>query len=144
MPLFFRSSHRRCSIKKLFSKISKCSHETTCVKFSFLIKLQALRYATLLKRGSNKGVFLREYCEISKDIYLENICELLLLVLLIVAENVYIGWLICSITLFGQSVCRKYIKYLHQHKFYELLCYTLIVTPFTFTQKYFSIDNVIV
>ena len=44
-----RSSHRRCYVKKL--KILQNSHESTCVRVSFLIKLQASgpRPATLLK-----------------------------------------------------------------------------------------------
>ena len=32
---------RKCSVKKLFLKISQNSHENTCVRVSFLIKLQA-------------------------------------------------------------------------------------------------------
>ena len=48
----FRSSHRRCSVKKVFLKISQNSQENTCARVSFLIKLQAsgLRPATLLKK----------------------------------------------------------------------------------------------
>ena len=34
-----RSSHRRCSIKKLFLKILQYSQDNTCVAFSFLTKL---------------------------------------------------------------------------------------------------------
>ena len=34
-----RSSHRRCSIKKLFLKILQYSQDNTCVVFSFLTKL---------------------------------------------------------------------------------------------------------
>ena len=43
---------RRCSVKKVFLDISQNSQENTCVKVSFLIKLQAsgLRPATLLKK----------------------------------------------------------------------------------------------
>ena len=37
----FRSSHRRCSVKKVFLKGSQNSQENTCAKVSFLIKLQA-------------------------------------------------------------------------------------------------------
>ena len=44
-----RSSHRWCSVKKLFLEISQNSQESPCVKVSFLIKLLA-RSATLLKR----------------------------------------------------------------------------------------------
>ena len=36
-----RSSHRSCSIKKMFLKISQNSQETSCARASFLIKLQA-------------------------------------------------------------------------------------------------------
>ena len=40
---------RRCSVKKLFLEISQNSQENTCVRVSFLIKLQATP-ATLLKK----------------------------------------------------------------------------------------------
>ena len=46
----FRSSHWRCSIKKLFSNILWYSQKNTCVGVSFLIKLQIIRPVTLLKR----------------------------------------------------------------------------------------------
>ena len=37
--LIFRSSHRRCSVKKVFLEISQNSQENTCARASFLIKL---------------------------------------------------------------------------------------------------------
>ena len=37
-----RSSHKRCSVKKVFLKISQNSQESTCARVSFLIMLQAL------------------------------------------------------------------------------------------------------
>ena len=40
---------RRCSVKKVFLEISENSQENTCVRVSFLIKLQAAP-ATLLKK----------------------------------------------------------------------------------------------
>ena len=43
----YRSSHHRCSVKKVFLEISQKSQENTCSRVSFLIKLKA--YATLLK-----------------------------------------------------------------------------------------------
>ena len=52
------SSHRKCSIKKLFLKVSQYSQENICVRVSFLTKLQTFSAATLLKRDSNTGVFL--------------------------------------------------------------------------------------
>ena len=38
--LIFRSSHRRCSVKKVFLEISQNSQENTCARVTFLIKLQ--------------------------------------------------------------------------------------------------------
>ena len=32
---------QRCSVKKVFLEISKNSHENTCARISFLVKLQA-------------------------------------------------------------------------------------------------------
>ena len=57
-----RSSQWRCSIKKLFLKISRYSQENTCVGVSFLI----------LKRDSDTGFFSCEYCEIFKNTYFEE------------------------------------------------------------------------
>ena len=45
----------RCSTKYVFFKILRYSQENTCVGISFLIKLQALRPTTLLKRDSYTG-----------------------------------------------------------------------------------------
>ena len=53
-----KSSHRKCSMKKLFLKILQYSWENIYVRFYFLIRLQAFRIATLLKRDSNTGEFL--------------------------------------------------------------------------------------
>ena len=36
----YRSSHRRCSVKKVFLKISQNSQENTCVRVSFWLNLQ--------------------------------------------------------------------------------------------------------
>ena len=38
-----RSSHQKCSMKKVFSKIFQNSQENTCARVSFLINLQAMR-----------------------------------------------------------------------------------------------------
>ena len=37
----FRSSHQRCSVKKVFLEISENLQENTCARVSFLIKLQS-------------------------------------------------------------------------------------------------------
>ena len=54
----FRSSHRRCSIKKANPNILWYSQENTCAGVYFLIKLHAIRRLTLLKRDSNRDIFL--------------------------------------------------------------------------------------
>ena len=52
----YRSSHQRCSVKKkVLSEISQNSQENTCVRVSFLIKLQALGLQLYLKRDSGTG-----------------------------------------------------------------------------------------
>ena len=39
--IMIRSSHQRCSVKRVFLEISQNSQENTCARVSFLIKLQA-------------------------------------------------------------------------------------------------------
>ena len=56
-----RSSHKRCSVKKVFLEISENSKENTCAKDSFLIKLQAWRLcenvvSVLLQHGIHMDV----------------------------------------------------------------------------------------
>ena len=46
----FYQAIRRCSVKKVFLEISQNSQKNTCARVSFLIKLQGLRPATLLKK----------------------------------------------------------------------------------------------
>ena len=55
-----RSSHWKCSPKKMFLEISQNSQENTCARVSFLIfnKVAGLRPATFLKRDSGTNVFL--------------------------------------------------------------------------------------
>ena len=69
---------RKCSTRKLFLKVSQYLQENTCVGISFLIKMQVLRPPTLLKRGSNTGVFANIEKFLRTPI-LKNICERLLL-----------------------------------------------------------------
>ena len=47
--IFFSGGHQRCSIRKIFLKISQYSQENTCARVFFLRKLQAWP-ATLLKK----------------------------------------------------------------------------------------------
>ena len=53
-----------CSVKKVFLEILQNSHESTSARVSFLIKLQALRPATVLKKNFVKFIrtpFYREH-----------------------------------------------------------------------------------
>ena len=56
--LFYRSSHRRCFIKKVLLKTSLNSQENTCVRVSFLIKLRVSGLQFYYKRDSGTGFFL--------------------------------------------------------------------------------------
>ena len=60
-----RSSHRRCSVQKVFLEISQNSQENTCVRVSFLIKLQA----SGLQKETLTPVFSCEFCETSKNTF---------------------------------------------------------------------------
>ena len=55
----FRSSHRRCSIKKVLLKISQNSQESACARVSFLNKVPSLKPATLLKRDFGNSIIKR-------------------------------------------------------------------------------------
>ena len=54
---------KRCSVKKVFLKISQNSQENTCARVSFLIKLQEVKKETLTQ------VFSGEFYEISKKTF---------------------------------------------------------------------------
>ena len=60
----YRSSHRRCSVKKGVVRNFAFSQENTCARVSFLIKLQALKNKKTLVQ-----VFSYEFCEISKNTF---------------------------------------------------------------------------
>ena len=78
---FSERSHRRCSVKKdVLKNFAKLTGKHLCCSL-ILTKLQAFGPTTLLKRDSNTGVFLWNFCEIFKNTYLKNICERLLLIL---------------------------------------------------------------
>ena len=65
---FYRSSHERCSIKKLFLKISQSSQENTCSRVSFLINLQA-EACNFIKKEILAQVLSCEFCKISKNTF---------------------------------------------------------------------------
>ena len=54
---------QRCSAKKVFLEISHNSQESTCVRVSFVTKLQTSGFETMAK------VFSCEFFEISKSIF---------------------------------------------------------------------------
>ena len=77
---------RRCSVKKVFLEISQNSQESTCVRDSFLIKLQAL-LANIIKRESLTQVFSCEFWEISKNnFFTEHLRRLLLYIFALMNE----------------------------------------------------------
>ena len=53
----FRSSHQKCSIKKIVLKVLNIQGKTSMLE-SLFNKVQGWRAATLLNRDSNTGVFL--------------------------------------------------------------------------------------
>ena len=61
-----KSSHRKCSLKKLFSKILQYSQENICVGVSFFIKFQTFKAATFKKslqhRCFSVAKFLWDIC----------------------------------------------------------------------------------
>ena len=73
---------RRCSVKKVSLEITQHLQENTCARVSFLIKLQTLRLATLLKKETLAQVFSCKYCEISKNTLLTEHLWWLLLVII--------------------------------------------------------------
>ena len=62
------SSHQRCSVKKVFSEVSRNSQENTFSRVSFFIKLQA-QACNLIKKETLAQVFFCEFCKISKNIF---------------------------------------------------------------------------
>ena len=68
MFMKYRSSHRRCSIKKVFLNISQNSQENTCARVSSLIKFQAEPY-NFIKTETLAQVFSFEFCEIFKNTF---------------------------------------------------------------------------
>ena len=73
-----RSSHRRCSIKKGFLKISQNSQENTLARVSFIIKMQA-EASNFIKKETLILVLSFEICEIFKNTYFEEYVRWLLL-----------------------------------------------------------------
>ena len=62
----YRSSHRRCSIIKVFLKITQNSQENFCARVPFLIKLQTCNF---IKKETQTHAFFCEFCEIFKSTF---------------------------------------------------------------------------
>ena len=72
----FRSSHWRCSVKKMFLEISQNSQENTCARISLLIKLQA---STLFKKSLWHRCFPVNFSKFLRTPFLQNTSRRLLL-----------------------------------------------------------------
>ena len=59
---------RRCSVNKVFLEISQNSQENSCIRVSFLIKLQA-EACNFIKKETLAQVFSCEFFEISKNTF---------------------------------------------------------------------------
>ena len=69
---------RRCSVKKVFLKISQNSQENTCARVSFLMKLQA-QTCNFTKKEALIQIFSCEFCEFFKNnFFIEHLQWLLL------------------------------------------------------------------
>ena len=77
---------RRCSVKKVFLEISQNSQENTCVRVSFLIKLQAAP-ATLLKKRLWHRCFPVNFAKFLRTPFLKEHLRWLLLNLIIVHKR---------------------------------------------------------
>ena len=59
---------KRCSVKQVFLEISQNSQENTCVRVSFVIKLQASD-CNFIKKEIPTQVFSCEFCKTSKNTF---------------------------------------------------------------------------
>ena len=67
-----RSSHQRCSLKKVVFKISQYSQENTRAWVSFSIKLQASSLQLYKKKETLAQVLSCEFCEIFKNTFFKE------------------------------------------------------------------------
>ena len=58
----------RCSVKKVILEVPQNLQESTCARFSFLIKLQASA-CNFIKKEALEQVFFCEFCEFSRNIF---------------------------------------------------------------------------
>ena len=63
-----KSSHLRCSVRKVFLEILQNSQENTCSRVSFLIKLKAST-CNVIKKEALTQMFFCEFCEIFRNTF---------------------------------------------------------------------------
>ena len=66
-PIEDRSSHQRCSVKKMFLEILQNSQENTCARVSFFNKVAGRNF---MEKETLAQVFSCEFGEISKNTFL--------------------------------------------------------------------------
>ena len=66
--LFLEAVAQRCSVKRVFLEISQNSHENTCARVSFLIKLET-QACKFIKKETLVQAFSCEFYEIFKNIF---------------------------------------------------------------------------
>ena len=71
----WKSIMNRCSIKKLFLKISQYSQESACVGVSSLMKMQTFSPAALFKKRLRHRCFPVNYAKFLRIPVLENISQ---------------------------------------------------------------------
>ena len=64
----FKNSHRRCSVKKVFLKISQNSQENTSAEVSFQYNCRP-QACNFIKKETPTQVFPREFCETFKNTF---------------------------------------------------------------------------
>ena len=77
--IFLEAIVQRYSVKKVFLEILQNSRESTCARVSFLIKLQATRPATLLKKRLWYRCFPVNFAEFLRTPFLTEYIRWLLL-----------------------------------------------------------------
>ena len=94
-----RSSHRRCSIKKVFQEISQNLQENTYSRVSFLIKF--------IKKETLAQVFFCEFCEIFKNTFSKEHLRATASGIY-TCHNEFDSLLVCDITIFSLSEWMKF------------------------------------
>ena len=92
-----KSSRSKCSVKKVFLKISQNSHENTYARDSFLIKLKPSAPQRYLQKTLVQ-VFSCEFCEISRNTFFYRTPQVAASVSIIIAFE----WLPVDLQILGE------------------------------------------